>query len=131
MRLSAILPWRLSAGIFALILILALAVPLNAGDTGTYKLSDYVVTLEPQSSGQVKLTIEQQWQVLGGNIPWITVGLPNSSFSIVDYSGAAARVSPENSGGFTGVRIDLDQNYQASQNFQVKFTVLQSNLLED
>jgi len=125
---KSMLRW-LPAGVFALVLLLALVIPVKA-DTGTYQISNYVVTLEPQSSGQVKMTYEQEWKVTGGNIPWITVGLANSNYSIQSYSEDAARVSSANSGGFTGVRVDLNKDYLPGQTFKVKFVVLQSNLLE-
>jgi hypothetical protein len=120
---------RLSPGILVLAFLLLAAIPAYA-DTGTYRISDYIITLEPQSDGQVRITIEQQWQVLSGSIPWVTVGLPNEKFSIEDSSSAASEVSAENDGGFTGVRIDLDKDYQPGQSFKIEFTVLQSNLLE-
>jgi hypothetical protein len=119
----------LSSGILALVFLLLAVVPVFA-DTGTYKISDYVITLEPQSNGQVRITVEQQWQVLGGDIPWVTVGLPTKDFSIENYSGAASKVSSANGNGFFGVRIDLDNDYKAGQTFILQFTVLQQNLLE-
>ena len=119
----------LSAGIFALVLLLAVAAPAHA-DTGTYRILSYVTTLEPQSSGAVKITYEQEWQVLGGHIPWVTVALPNSSFSVGEYSQAAAKVSADNSGSWSGVRIDLDKDYLPGATFKIKFSVLQENLLE-
>jgi hypothetical protein len=119
----------MSAGILLLGLMLIIASPVSA-DTGTYGISNYIVTLEPQSSGQVKITIEQQWKVLSGNIPWVTVGLPNNSYSIENYSGSASKVSSANGSGFSGVKVDLDRDYQPGQTFSIKFTVLQSNLLE-
>ena len=122
----SMLRW-MPSGIFALILFLAVAVPVSA-DTGTYRISNYIITLEPQSDGQVRITYEQQWKVLSGDIPWITVGLPNSSFSIESYSEAAARVT--SASDITGVRVDLDKDYQPGQTFDIKFTVLQNNLLE-
>ena len=125
---AGMLRW-LSAGIFALVLLLAAAVPVNA-DTGTYQILDYVVSLEPQSSGKVRITYEQEWKVLSGNIPWITVGLPNSNFSVEEFSGAASRVYANNSGGWYGVRVDLDKDYLPGETFRVKFVVLQGNLLE-
>ncbi len=129
MRISQpVLRW-LPAGIFALIFLLAVIIPVQA-DTGTYQISNYVVTLEPQSNGQVRITYEQQWKVLSGDIPWITVGLPNSDYSVESSSGAASRASSANSGSFTGVRVDLDKDYQPGQTFNLKFTVLQGNLLE-
>jgi hypothetical protein len=121
----------LSAGILALAIVLAAIAPAQAlVDTGTYSILGYTVTLEPQSSGQVRITVEQQWKVLGGNIPWITVGLPNDKFAIESYSGAASSVKTNNGNGFTGVRIELDKDYLAGQTFDIKFSVLQDNLLE-
>jgi hypothetical protein len=125
---NSMLRW-LSAGILGLVLLLVMFSPVLA-DTGTYRIPNYAVTLEPQSDGRVKITYDQTWQVLSGNIPWITVGLPNSKFSVFDFSGAAARVSANNSGSFQGVRIDLDNTYLAGQSFSLKFSVLQSNILE-
>jgi hypothetical protein len=129
MRVSASVLRRLSPGIFALIILLLAVIPAYA-DTGTYRISDYVVNLEPQNDGQVRITVAQQWQVLSGDIPWVTVGLPNKYFSIENSGGAASKVSAENGSGFTGVRIDLDKDYKTGQSFSVKFSVLQNNLLE-
>jgi hypothetical protein len=119
----------LSAGICALVFLLAATVPVKA-DTGTYQILDYLVSLEPQSSGKVRITYEQEWEVLSGNIPWITVGLPNSSFSVEEFSGAASRVYANNSGNWYGVRVDLDKDYLPGETFRVKFVVLQGDLLE-
>lgn len=129
MRIPAPVLWRLSAGIFALVFLLMAVFPVLA-DTGTYGISDYIVTLEPQSSGQVRITYEQKWNVLSGHIPWVTVGLPNNNFSVESFSGAASKVADANSGGFSGVRLDLDKDYQPGQTFDIKFTVLQGDLLE-
>jgi hypothetical protein len=119
----------LSAGILVLALLL-LAVASVSADTGTYKINNYIVTLEPQNDGRVLITVEQQWEVLSGSIPWVTVGLPNNKFEIRDFSGDVSRVSNGSSGGFYGVRVDLDEDYQPGQTFNLKFTVLQGNLLE-
>jgi hypothetical protein len=129
---AAVLRW-LSAGILALAVLLAIAgaaFPVLAADTGTYEISSYYVTLEPQPDGQVRITVEQIWRALSGHIPWVTVGLPNKHFVVEDYGSKASKVSPANSGGFTGVRVDLDRDYQAGETFGINFTVLQNNLLE-
>jgi hypothetical protein len=126
--LKPVLRW-LSAGILALTWLFASFAPVWS-DTGTYRITSYFVTLEPQSDGQVKITYDQTWQVTGGNIPWITVGLPNRNFSILKFSGAAASAGAENSSGFTGIRIDLDKKYLAGESFRVQFSILQNNLLE-
>ncbi len=125
---AGMLRW-LSAGIFALVFLLVTVVPANA-DTGAYRILDYIVSLEPQSSGKVSITCEQEWKVLSGNIPWITVGLPNSNFSVEESDGSASKVSPDNSSGWYGVRVDLDKDYLPGETFRVRFTVLQGNLLE-
>ncbi len=125
---ASVLRW-LSAGILAVGVVLGASIPARA-DTGTYRVADYSITLEPQSSGQVKMIYQQTWEVLSGNIPWITVGLPNANFTILQSGGASQRVAADNGGGFTGVRIDLDRAYLPGESFSVSFTVLQSNLLE-
>jgi hypothetical protein len=127
---KSMLRW-LPAGIFALVLLVALALPASAAaDTGTYQITNYVVTLEPQSSGQVRMTYQQEWKVISGQIPWITVGLANSNYTVDSFSEAVARVSTANSGGFTGVRVDLDKDYQPGESFKVQFVVLQADLVE-
>jgi len=126
--LIAMLRW-LSPAVFSLVFLLSTSTPAGA-DTGTYRILSYVTTLEPQSNGSVKITYEQEWQVLSGNIPWITVGLPDSSYTVEGWGGAAARVYPGNSGGWSGVTVDLDHKYLTGDKFRVNFTVLQNNLLE-
>jgi hypothetical protein len=126
--LTTVLRW-LSPAVLGLILLGITAFPTYA-DTGTYRISSYVATIEPQSSGAVRITYEQEWRVLSGNIPWITVGLPNASFKVEGWGGAAARVYANNGGGFTGVRADLDRTYLSGETFRVSFTVLQNSLLE-
>jgi hypothetical protein len=129
MRVCKPVLWWLSAGILVLIILLSVSSPV-AADTGTYRINNYAVTLEPQSDGRVKITYEQDWQVTGGDIPWVTVGLPNSNFTVQSSGGNAAAVYTYNTDGFQGIRADLDKDYKPGQTFNVKFTVLQSNLLE-
>ena len=88
---SAVFRW-LSAGILAIILLLSLYLPVSA-DTGTYEIQKYGVTLEPLDDGRVGITIDQTWRVLTGNIPWITVGLPNDHFDIESSSLAVKKIS--------------------------------------
>jgi hypothetical protein len=130
MRILKTVLWWLPAGVLALALLITTAIPAVAADTGTYRIIDYVITMEPQSSGEVRMTYQQEWKVLSGNIPWITVGLANSHYTVESSGEAAAGVSTANSGGFTGVRVDLDKDYRPGETFKVEFVVLQSNLLE-
>jgi hypothetical protein len=130
MRIPKSMLRRLSAGILALVFLLTAALIPVLADTGTYGLSGYIVTLEPQTDGQVRITVEQQWKVLSGDIPWVTVGLPNDHFTVENYGGNVSKIAAANSGGFSGVRIDLDKDYKPGQSFAIKFSVMQGNLLE-
>ena len=110
--------------------ILISAIGLVIADTGTYKLLNYKVKLTPKSDGLVTIEYYQKWSVESGSIPWITVGVPNGNFSIVAESskGAIKNIAPENSGGWSGVKIDLDKDYQPGETFEVWFTIEQNNL---
>ena len=130
MRIPAAVLRRLSAGILVLAVLLLISAAALAADTGTYGISDYTVRLEPQPDGQVRMTVAQTWRVMSGDIPWVTVGLPNSHFSVEKYGGNAAKVTAANSGGFSGVRVDLDKDYKPGETFSISFTVLQNKLLE-
>ena len=69
--------------ILTALFLLFLFIPAQVlADTGTYKIDNYTVTLTPQSDGSVNISYYQQWTVLSGNIPWITVGLPNTFYTI-------------------------------------------------
>jgi len=112
------------------IVALAFLAPTAAGDTGTYRILDYRVKLTPHSDGTVLIAYYQKWLVTGGIIPWITVGTPNGDFDIVSTQEGTAvrRVRPERSGGWSGVRIDLDRTYRPDETFEVGFTVRQRGL---
>ena len=114
------------------IVILSFSVPafVLAGDTGTYQIKEYSIVLVPQPTGEVTITYSQTWLVTGGHIPWITVGLPNDSYNITDFGGAAKEVKSANETGWCGVRIELDQDYEPDEVFQFDFTITQHRILE-
>jgi hypothetical protein len=109
------------------ILVAFLALPAGA-DTGTYRILDYQVTLTPHSDGKVDIDYYQKWLVTGGHIPWITVGLPNDDYEITKSGLNVAAVKPANEGGWSGVRLDLDKDYQPNQTFRISFSISQSRL---
>jgi hypothetical protein len=114
---------------FLLIAVLCLpAGRLSAGDTGTYRILDYVVDLTPHSDGTVALQYYQKWLVTGGHIPWITVGTANDKFDIVGYGGAVTVASSASEGGWSGVRLDLDRDYQSGETFEISFALSQRSL---
>ena len=99
-------------------------------DTGTYRILDYTVKLTPRSDGKVEMVYYQKWLVTGGHIPWITIGLPNSSYQLDSSKnrGNIRRIQPNNSSNWSGVRIDLDKDYLPEENFEVGFSLIQSRL---
>ena len=108
--------------------LLTMAGRAFAGDTGTYRILSYTVSLTPHSDGTVAIDYYQRWLVTGGHIPWITVGTPNGNFEIVDYKGAVSGASSASESGWSGVRLDLDQDYQSGQTFEVSFSTIQKGL---
>ncbi len=115
------------------LLLAIFAIPWRAfaeQDTGTYEIRDYVVALSPLPNGSVEMRYEQEWLVTGGHIPWVTVGLANPNFQVKSYGGSAARVSPENSSGWNGIRVDLDKDYKQNESFRFYVVLDQRNLLQ-
>jgi hypothetical protein len=114
------------------IVLLFLFIPAQLlADTGTYKIDTYTVTLTPQSDGTVDITYYQQWTVLSGNIPWITVGLPNTSYTITGSGDNVSNIRDDSGSGWDGVYIGLDRTYYANQSFIVSFTVNERGLLTE
>lgn len=114
--------------IFCLLAASLLSFSVFAGDTGTYRLTDYRVKLTPTSDGKVQIDYFQEWLVTSGHIPWITVGTPNDHYEITTFGGAVKQIAPANGSGWSGVKIDLDQDYQPSQSFAISFSIAQNNL---
>lgn len=99
-------------------------------DTGTYRIIDYSVTLDPKPNGDIVMDYSQTWLVTGGYIPWVTVGLANANYQIVNWGGAAKAVSNGNDGGWVGARVDLNKNYMPNEKFTYNFTIIQHNLID-
>ena len=99
-------------------------------DTGTYRIIDYRVKLIPRSDGTIEIEYYQKWLVTGGHIPWITIGMANSSYQIDQSknSGNIRKIYSYNSSGWSGARIDLDRDYLPNETFEVGFTLIQSKL---
>ncbi len=118
--------------ILTALFLLFLFIPAQVlADTGTYKIDNYTVTLTPQSDGSVNISYYQQWTVLSGNIPWITVGLPNTFYTITASGNNISNIRDDSGSGWDGVYIGLDKTYYANQSFIVSFTVNDKNLLTE
>jgi hypothetical protein len=121
---------QMPGNLILFILLASLLMATNCvADTGTYRITDYSVTLNPKPNGEVVMDYSQTWLVTGGNIPWVTVGLANANYQIVDWGGAAKTVSNGNEGGWYGARVDLNKNYLANEKFTYNFTIVQRNLI--
>jgi len=100
------------------------------GDTGTYRIIKYNVTLTPKKDGTTRIEYYQKWVVTDGHIPWITVGVANNDYDVVGSGLAAAHASPKNSGQESMVRLDLDRDYQPGETFEIQFTINQRHLFQ-
>jgi len=109
---------------FLLFPVLALA------DTGTYRITDYKVILDPQSDGSVNVDYSQTWLVTGGGIPWITIGTPNNNFMVLKSGGDVTKAYSSSYGSWSGVRLDLKRNYTSGQTFDAQLSIKQKGLLE-
>jgi hypothetical protein len=107
-----------------------LPVPTYAADTGTYEILNYTVELAPLSDGSVNMTYYQEWLCTGGHIPWVTVGTANSNFDIISTRGNVTSARDDSGGGWSGVRLTLDEDYTSGEKFTVSFSIVQRNLLE-
>ncbi|MGE5592835.1 MAG: TPM domain-containing protein [Betaproteobacteria bacterium] len=99
-----------------------------AQDTGTYRILSYVVSIAPEPDGSWIADYHQEWEVTGGHIPWVTVGLPDHNYVIVSRGGAAAEVSRADYGSWSGVRVDLDRDYTTGDVFDFSFQVRQEGM---
>jgi hypothetical protein len=108
-------------------LLLILGRPL-AADTGTYRIVSYMVALTPHSDGTVAIQYYQKWLVTGGHIPWITIGTPNDDFEIVSFGGAVLRAASASESGWSGVRLDLNNDFQPGQTFEATCSIVQRRL---
>jgi len=114
--------------LFVMAGLLSMAGQALADDTGTYRILKFTVNLTPHSDGTVAIAYYQRWLVTGGHIPWITVGTSNGNFVIAGRGGAVSVIESANQGGWSGVRLDLDQDYRAGQIFAVSFSIVQRGL---
>jgi len=121
---------QMPGNLILFILLASLLMATNCvADTGTYRITDYSVALNPKPNGEVVMDYSQTRLVTGGNIPWVTVGLANANYQIVGWDGAAKTVSNGNEGDWYGARVDLDKNYLPNEKFTYNFTIIQRNLI--
>lgn len=115
--------------IVLLVLAVALAImviPLVKADTGTYTIEKQYTNLTiTAGSPDVLIDYYIKMRVDGGNIPWLTIGLPNSNFAIENYGLNAQSAQAQNEYGWTGIRIDLDKTYYSGDELEVSLQATQ------
>jgi hypothetical protein len=118
---------RATALLIAALLLGSCAVFVRA-DTGTYRILDYRVKLTPHSDGKVAIDYYQKWRVTGGHIPWVTIGVPNENTEQVQGGLNASAATDASTADWSGVRLDLDRDYQPGQEFEVGLSLVQNRL---
>jgi hypothetical protein len=123
---------QMPGSLILFVLLVSLLMATNClADTGTYRIIDYSVTLNPKANGEIVMDYSQTWQVTGGNIPWVTVGLSNANYQIVSWGGVAKTISNGNEGSsWYGARVDLKKIFLPNEFFTYNFTIIQRNLLD-
>jgi Zn-finger nucleic acid-binding protein len=114
-----------------IIFILAISILIKPvlADTGTYVIESQRTDLTVQTNRDVYIEYNVKFRVTGGNIPYVTIGLPTSDFEVINYGGSAISASPKNSYGWSGVYIELDKTYFSGDSFTFNFKVNQKNFV--
>lgn len=97
-------------------------------DTGTYEILNYQVLLTPHADGNVQIDYDQHWKVTGGHIPWVTIGTPNKDYSILSFAAQVKSASDASEGDWSGVRLDLNRDFQPGDTFEVRVSIKQTHL---
>lgn len=117
--------------IATIVLLMILIVPAALADTGTYEISQEHVSLIPNTDRTTTLEYTVTFLVTGGNIPWVTLGTPNSDYDVLSFSGSATSADKHDSGGWSGVYIALDKDYKSGESFTFETKILQRGMLHN
>ena len=120
---------QIKSCIILMIISMTLLFPIVSADTGTYTIENQKVDLIIRTDGNVNISYSITMSVQSGNIPWVTVGLPNSNFKIIGCSGSAKNIKSQNSGDWSGVYLELDKTYYSGDSFTFNFLVMQKGFI--
>jgi len=107
---------------------LVCSAPGAVAKSPTYRILDYSVEIEPRPDGSWSARYSQEWEVTGGSVPWVTVGLPHSGYEIVDWGGDARHVRRGDEGSWSGAYVELNRDYRKGQRFRFEFGVIQRKM---
>lgn len=99
-------------------------------DTGTYYIEKQVTNLTINLDRSVSIDYYMKWKVNGGNIPWVTLGLPNDNYEIESYGANIREAHSQNQGSWSGVYISLDKTYYENEEFEILIKVLQKDFIK-
>lgn len=111
------------------LIVLMLLVSSVLADTGTYTINKEAVEVSLNNDGSADLNYQITMTVNSGNIPWATIGMPNSNYQIISKSGSTKSLSRNDGYGWTGVRADLDRTYNAGEKFTYGGIIRQKNFI--
>jgi len=118
----------------ALMLIaILLAGCVSAGTTNVDEIKDYKVDVWALPDGHLKIVYAINWCVVSdaeGDLTYITVGVPNRSFTIESYDGEFIKsIKDASESDWSGVRIDMNRPFKVGECFTVGFTINQGQML--
>ena len=99
--------------------------------TGTDVIRDYRIELLPQEDASLINTYTINWCVISdaaGPLTDINVGMPNSDYQIMDFSGDAREVRSADQGAYAQVNVILTKSINANQCVMVIFRIHQMGL---
>jgi hypothetical protein len=117
--------------IFFLVTLLSLFPSIVLAQTGTDEIREYHIEVLPQDDGSLINTYMINWCVISdaaGPLNNIFVGVPNSDYQIMDFSGDAQDVRSADSGATTQVNVVLTKPINANECVTVTFRIHQMGL---
>jgi hypothetical protein len=99
--------------------------------TGTDVIRDYRIEVLPQEDASLINTYTIHWCVISdaaGSLTDINVGMPNSDYQIMDFSGDARSVRSADQGAYSQVNVVLSKSINANECVTVTFRIHQMGL---
>jgi hypothetical protein len=117
--------------VLILVMLLSLFPSVVLAQTGTDEIREYRIDVLPQDDGSLINTYTINWCVISdaaGPLNNIFVGVPDSDYQIMDFSGDAQDVRSANSGATTQVNVILAKPINANECVTVTFRIHQMGL---
>ena len=116
---------------FFIVILLFLVPSVVLAQTGTDVIRDYRIDVLPQDDASLINAYTINWCVISdaaGPLTDINVGMPNSDYQIMDFSGDASAVHSAGQGANTRVNVVLTKSIKANECVMVTFRIHQMGL---